>query len=95
MYDPKSTNAWNGNSSTTSPDGITIRVFTTYISPDPLMSHWYTGPTIAHYSITAEAFIKSVKTAESQNGALYRLRDDHEYGPEFSHLVGEPVIERQ
>ena len=26
-----------------SPDGITIRVFTTYISPDPLMSHWHTG----------------------------------------------------
>ena len=76
-----------------SPDGITIRVFTTYISPDPLMVH--TGPTIAHYRITADAFIKSVKTAESQDGNLYRLRDDHEYGPEFSHLVGEPVIEKQ
>ena len=75
-----------------SPKGITIRVFTTYISPDPVM---WREPTRAHYSITAEAFLKSVKTAESQHGAIYTLRNDHEYAPVFSHLVGEPVIQRQ
>ena len=74
------------------PDGITIRIFTTYISPDPV---WETEPTGVHYSITADAFVKSVKTAESQKGNLYTLRNEHEYAPEFSHLVGEPVIERQ
>lgn len=75
------------------PEGITVRIFTTYISPDPVM--WDREPTGAHYRITAEAFLSSVKTAESQDGNLYTLRDDHEYAPEFSHLVGEPVIERQ
>ena len=52
-------------------------------------------PTLVHYRITADAFLKSVKTAESQDGNLYTLRDEHEYAPEFSHLIGEPIIERQ
>ena len=41
------------------------------------------------------AVIKSVNPAESTKGAIYRLKDDHDRAPEFSHLVAEAAVEKQ
>ena len=83
---------WQLVSST--PEEMTITIITYFIHPPEVLLNPGQEPDV-HFRITADAVIKSVNPAESQNGRIYRLKDTHDRAPEFSHLVGEPAVEKQ
>lgn len=45
--------------------------------------------------MTATAVFKIIDPAESKNSHIYSLKDDYDRTPEFSHDVGEPIVEKQ
>lgn len=72
---------------------MSISIMTYFMHPE--MDFTQGREPVVSFRITSTAVIKSVNPAESRSAPIYRLRKDHDRAPEFSHLVGEPIVEKQ
>ena len=78
---------------TSTPEELTISVMTYFAYPWRELRYGE-EPTV-QFRIASDVVFKVIDPAGSQYGAIYRLKEEHDRAPEFSHLAGEPTVEKQ